>query len=233
MQNIFITGANRGIGLGFAWYYLTHEARVFAGCRTPQQAARLKELQAQYGDKLVIVPLEVTDEDSIRKAQQMISGVTDRLDVVINNAGVLHTSHNLSEVTTEGLSDSFAVNAIAPMMVAKHFAALLQAGDTPKLVNITMPTPPITKWTRTENHAYIASRYATNALTKMLALELGSKGIITVALHPGYLQTDMNHYSAEAVPVEAGIGAAAGVIDGLTMEQNGLCFLSNGNAYDW
>jgi NAD(P)-dependent dehydrogenase (short-subunit alcohol dehydrogenase family) len=233
MQNIFITGANRGIGLGFAWYYLTHNARVFAGCRTPDQATRLKELQAQYGDKLVIVSLEVTDEDSIRIARQIIGGMTDKLDLLINNAGVFHKSRSLSEVTTDGLNDSFAVNVTAPMIVTKHFVDLLRGGHNPKIVNITMPTPPIAKWTRLENHAYIGSRYATNALTKMLALELGSEGITTAALHPGYLQTDMNNHSAEAVPVEEGIGTAASVIDSLTMEQNGLCFLSNGKAYDW
>jgi NAD(P)-dependent dehydrogenase (short-subunit alcohol dehydrogenase family) len=233
MQNIFITGANRGIGFGFAQHYLAQGARVFAGCRVPEKAAQLHELQARYGDSLVIIPLEVTDESSLRAAHQAISAATTSLDMLINNAGVLHSSHDASEVTAEGLRESFDVNAIAPLMVAKQFVDLLQAGNTPKIVNITMPTPPISKWTRTENHAYIASRYATNALTKMLALEFGGKGIITVALHPGYLQTDMNNYAAIAKPVAEGIGMPAGVIDALTMEQNGLCFLSDGKVYDW
>jgi NAD(P)-dependent dehydrogenase (short-subunit alcohol dehydrogenase family) len=67
----------------------------------------------------------------------------------------------------------------------------------------------------------------------MLAIELGESGLITVALYPGYLQTDMNQYAAEAKPVDEGIPLAARVIDGLSMDDNGKCFMPDGKVYEW
>jgi NAD(P)-dependent dehydrogenase (short-subunit alcohol dehydrogenase family) len=99
-------------------------------------------------------------------------------------------------------------------------------------VNLTAPTPPISKYPRAVNHAYMASRYALNALTKMIALEWESKGIITVALWPGYISTDMNRDPA-AAPVETAIPLAAQVIDSLTADHNGCCLLPDGTRYDW
>lgn len=128
---------------------------------------------------------------------------------------------------------SFAVNTVAPMMVIQAFVDLLEKGENPKIVNITMPTPPISKLPKMGNHHYVASRYALNGLTKLTALELAEKGIITVGLYPGYLKTDMNNHSEQAANIEEGIPLAADVIDGLTMEQNGLALLPNGKVYEW
>jgi NAD(P)-dependent dehydrogenase (short-subunit alcohol dehydrogenase family) len=100
-------------------------------------------------------------------------------------------------------------------------------------VNITMPTQPISKLIRTENHPYIASRYALNSLTKMLALELGEFGITTIGLYPGMIQTDMNQYSTAAVPAAEGILKAVDTIQNITPDQNGLAILPDGTVYDW
>ena len=118
-------------------------------------------------------------------------------------------------------------------MVAKAFIELLRAGAPSKLVNITMPTQPISKLDRTENHPYIVSRYALNSLTKMLALELAEFGITTIGLYPGMIQTDMNQYSAEAVPAAEGILKAVTTIESITPDQNGLALLPDGTTYNW
>jgi NAD(P)-dependent dehydrogenase (short-subunit alcohol dehydrogenase family) len=231
MQTILVTGANRGIGLGFVQYYLSQGERVFATYRA--RGERLFELQLQYPERLTIVALDVTDYESIEAARGVVGDVTQSLDVLLNNAGVFFPSESFKEATGEGLLESFRVNAIAPLRMAKRFVDLLEAGNNPRLVNITMPTPPLAKLTRTANHSYVASRYALNALTKMLALELAEKGIITAALWPGFLRTDMNNMNLEATPVAEGIPAAAKVIDSLTMEHNGTCLLPDGKIYDW
>jgi NAD(P)-dependent dehydrogenase (short-subunit alcohol dehydrogenase family) len=118
-------------------------------------------------------------------------------------------------------------------MVAKAFVELLRAGAPSKLVNITMPTLPISKWTRLENQIYVSSRYALNSLTKMMALELGEFGITTVGLYPGMIQTDMNGYSPEAIPAADGIPKAVDTIQRITPDQNGLALLPDGTVYDW
>src|SRR5690349_11331824 len=109
MQQVFITGANRGIGLGFVELYLARGARVFAGCRAPENVPQLQVLGERYPEQLSIVTLDVSDEDIIKAAYQMISAQAKVLDLLINNAGVFHASPRLNEITAHGLRDSLAV----------------------------------------------------------------------------------------------------------------------------
>jgi NAD(P)-dependent dehydrogenase (short-subunit alcohol dehydrogenase family) len=88
MTHILITGANRGIGLGFATHYLAQGAQVFATCRAASDRAALDALQTRYPDSLTIVELDVTDEDSIARARQQVGQHIPALDILINNAGV-------------------------------------------------------------------------------------------------------------------------------------------------
>ena len=233
MQQVFITGANRGIGLALTREYLNRGAKVFAACRDPEHATALHDLVDQCGDQIVIIPLEVTDAASIEAAHKAVQTHTSSLDVLINNAGILWPADDFTQVTAEALMDSFAVNAVAPLRIIQRFAEMVAAGTTPRIVNITGPTPPISKLSHRGNYIYLTSRYASNALTKMVALDLADRGIITVALWPGFIQTDMNNHNPEAALPEEGIIPAVNVIEGLTLEHNGCCLLNDGRVYEW
>lgn len=233
MNNVLVTGANRGIGLAFVQEYLQRGSRVIATCRQPSQAKQLHELQQTYGEALIIQQMDVADPQQIAACQAEVAKRVDALHLLINNAGILRQSERLAEIEMHDLLDSFQINAAGPVMVAKAFLELLRAGAPSELVNITMPTQPISKLDRTENHPYIASRYALNSLTKMLAIELAEFGITTIGLYPGMIQTDMNQYSAEAVPAAEGIPIAVNTIESITPDQNGLAFLPDGSIYNW
>lgn len=233
MQQVFITGANRGIGLALTREYLNRGAKVFAACRDPEHAAALHDLVNQCGHQIVIVPLEVTDAAQIDQCYAAVKAHTSGLDVLINNAGIFRPADDFTQITAEALIDSFAVNAVAPVRIIQRFADMVAAGTHPRIVNITGPTPPISKLPRRGNHIYLASRYASNALTKMVALDLADRGIITVALWPGFIRTDMNNHNPEAAPPEEGIIPAVNVIEALTMEHNGCCLLNDGSVYEW
>lgn len=233
MNNVLITGANRGIGVAFVSEYLQRGSRVIATCRQPSQANHLHELQRAHGDALIILPMDVANPQQIAACQAEVTKRVDALHLLINNAGILRQAGQLAEIEMHDLVESFQINAAGPVIVAKAFLELLRAGVPSKLVNITMPTQPISKLTRTENHPYIASRYALNSLTKMMALELKEHGITTIGLYPGMIQTDMNQYSAEAVPAAEGIPIAVSAIENITPDQNGLAILPDGTIYDW
>ena len=233
MKNMLVTGANRGIGLAFVSAYLQLGYRVFATCRQPDKSARLHELQRAYGEELIILPMDVTNPQQITDCQAEVARKVDALHLLINNAGILRQSGQLTQIEMPDLLESFQVNAAGPVIVAKAFLELLRAGAPSKLVNITMPTQPISKLDRMENHPYIASRYALNSLTKMLALELKEFGITTIGLYPGMIQTDMNQYSPEGIPADEGIPRAVNVIQSLTPDQNGLALLPDGSIYNW
>jgi NAD(P)-dependent dehydrogenase (short-subunit alcohol dehydrogenase family) len=233
MNNVLVTGANRGIGLAFVSAYLQRGSRVIATCRQPSQARELHELQDTYGEAIIILRMDVTDHQQVAACQAEVAKRTDALHLLINNAGILRQSARLAEIEMHDLMDSFQVNAAGPVIVAKAFLELLRAGAPSKLVNITMPTQPISKLDRTENHPYIASRYALNSLTKMLAQELAEFRITTIGLYPGMIQTDMNQYSAEAEPASEGIPKAVNTIENITPDQNGLAILPDGTIYNW
>jgi NAD(P)-dependent dehydrogenase (short-subunit alcohol dehydrogenase family) len=78
----------------------------------------------------------------------------------------------------------------------------------------------------------LASRYALNTLTKMMALELRALGVIAVALWPGYLRTEMNHIAVEAMPPEEALPQVVSLIDQLTWDHTG-CFMPDGKVFAW
>lgn len=233
MTSVLITGTNRGIGLGFVREYLARGTHVFAACRVPDEAIHLQQLKQTHGNQLTLIPMEVTNPDDIQAAARRVQAETSALDILINNAGVFFPSKSFNDLSPEALARSFAVNSIAPLQVIGQFLPLLQNSSAPTIVNITMPTRPLSKLQRTEHHGYIASRYALNALTKMLALELKAQGVTVVALWPGYLQTDMNNMAAEATPPEQALPQVVDLIERLTLEQTGTCLLPDGTTFDW
>jgi NAD(P)-dependent dehydrogenase (short-subunit alcohol dehydrogenase family) len=131
------------------------------------------------------------------------------------------------------LTQSFAVNSIAPLLVSQQFLLLLQTSSSPKIVNVTAPTRPISQLQRTENHSYMARRYAMNALTKMMALELRPLGVLVVALWPSYLKTDMNDMAEDATPPEEALPQVVDLIDNLTWDHTGSCLMPNGEIFAW
>jgi NAD(P)-dependent dehydrogenase (short-subunit alcohol dehydrogenase family) len=233
MSNVLVTGANRGIGLAFVSEYLKRGDRVIGTCRYPSKATLLHKLQQEYGAALILLPMDVTNPEQIAACRTEVTRRVNALHLLINNAGIFRPVERLAQIELNDLLESFQVNAAGPVMVAQAFVDLLHAGAPSRLVNITMPTRPLSEWSRVENHSYIASRYALNSLTKMLALELIHLGITTVALYPGMIQTDMNGYAEQAIPAAQGIPIAVDTIQSVQPDQNGLALLPDGTVYNW
>lgn len=232
-MNVVVTGTSRGIGLAFVREYVSRGHTVVAGCRTPETAEELNELSQSSNSRLHVQTLDVTNVDSTKAFGALVSRQLTHLDVLVNNAGVFHASGGISEVSHRDLVVSFETNAIGPMVVLRELLALLEGGPGGKVVNITMPTRPIAKLSRTENHSYIASRYALNALTKMASLELEDSGVSVYALWPGYLRTDMNDMSEEATDPADAIPGLVDLIASLPHDRTGTLVMPDGTTFDW
>jgi len=206
-----VQGASRGIGLEFVRQLLAQPAvgRVFAACRAPDRAGDLAALAASE-PRLQLVPLDVTDEAEIARAAETVAGMTDRLHLVLNCAGVLHggaaslaPEKRLADVRPEALALSFAVNAFGPLLVAKHFERLLAHRERAVFASISARVGSIGDNRLGGWYAYRGAKAAQNMFTKTLAIEWSRsrRNVVCVALHPGTTDTDLSQpFQANVAP---------------------------------
>lgn len=234
MRRVLITGANRGLGFEFVRQCLARGDRVFAGCRNPAKATALQALSADHPGQLTIPPLDVTDEETIAACVEAIRSQVDGLDLLINNAGIYPRGETPTTLNADTMLRAFHVNAVGPMIVAKHCLDLLRAGDHPRIVNISSKMGSLW-WKEREgggDYSYCSSKAALNMLTRTLAFDLRSDGIIVVALNPGWVQTDMGGSNADLTPAESVCGMLE-VIERLTESDSSKFFTWEGKEHPW
>jgi len=232
MKRVLITGANRGIGLELATQYTAQGDQVFAGCRAPNRAAELKNLENQHPGQVTIFPIDVTNPALISEAASTVAEQAQALDLLINNAAINMGDEALSEVRSEDLLRTLHVNAIGPVIVAQYFRDLLVKGDHPVIVNISSESGSISKMTRFRGYGYYGSKAAENMYTRALALDPEIEGVTVIAMHPGWVRTDMGGPNARLSTHESAAGILR-VIDGLTPRDNGKFFTWDGSEYPW
>ncbi len=232
MKRILITGANRGVGLELAIQYVARGDQVFAGCRSPENAAALDELSTNHPGQVVILPLDVTNEQSIIQCATKVATEVDGLDILINNAAVHGGDEHLSEVKAEILLRVLHVNAVSAVLVAQAFIQLLKKGNHPKLINVSSEAGSIERMGHFRGYNYYGSKAALNMYTRSLAWEPEIEGVTVIAIHPGWVRTDMGGPAAHLSTTESAQGLRK-VIDSLTTEDNGKFFTWEGNEYPW
>ena len=232
MQRSFITGANRGIGFGLVRHLLARGDRVFAGCRNPEQAYELNALQHEHGDQLSVVPLDVTDPAAVNSAAATLQGLTDGLDLLINNAGVGGGRQNLGGLQPDDLLATLRVNTVGPLLVSQALLPLLKKGRRPAIINITSRMGSVDDNCSGGSYAYRASKAALNMVNKSLAVDLAGAGIIAVVIHPGWVQTDMGGAHAR-ISVDTSVQGMLAVIAGLSASDTGRFLAWDGEEIPW
>ncbi|XP_068022688.1 C-signal-like [Melanerpes formicivorus] len=254
IHSVLVTGANRGIGLGFIQHFLgmpTPPKWVFAGCRDPkgQRAQELQKLASKHPN-LVIIPLEVSNPASIKAAAATVekhlggSGLT----LLINNAGIAKF-HNLEDETLEDMTQIYTTNTIGPMLMGQAFLPLLKkaAQGSPgsglscskaAIVNVASDTGSIASsiaWDMVQLVSYRCSKAALNMLTKCQSLEYRQHGILCVGVHPGWVQTDMGSTPGQKPPVtvDASIQGMLKVLSSLSEKDTGTFLDWEGKVVPW
>ncbi len=215
-QTVLITGANRGIGLEFASQYNDLGYDVIATARSPERAKKLETLGVR------IEQLDVANPNSVADLAKKLEGAP--IDILINNAGVLHgRGDKLEDVDFEEVERSFDINTIGPLRVTQALLPNLRKGKEKKIINITSRLGSI-QHNSGGMYAYRASKAALNQLNKTLSHELGAEGFVCIVIHPGWVQTDMGGSQATYTTKRS----VAGMID--VIKQSGRS--SNGKFYD-
>lgn len=195
MPVAIVSGANRGLGLELVRQLLERGWRVVAACRKTQ-VRRLTELAGAHPGHLHVMPLDVTSERSIAAFVGEVALVTERIDLLLNNAGVLISGERFGQVAAKSLQESFAVNAAGALLLTQACAGLLQHADGARVVNVSTVMGSIAGTDTFRTPSYAMSKAALNMATRLLAAELSPQGITVTAFHPGWVQTDMGGANA-------------------------------------
>jgi len=228
-----VTGANRGLGLEFVRQLLADDARVVATCRQPGKATALNTLAAEHPGHLKVLPLDVGDarsRDELVREWPLAAGEDARIGLLVNNAGVLHSGERFGTLSAEVLDDSLRINATGPLLLTQALAPLLVDGA--RVANLSSQLGSIANTARFGTPSYAISKAAQNMATVQLAHALRERGIVVVALHPGWVQTDMGGAGASEVP-EASVAGLRRVIAGLRDADSGRFLDFNGKALPW
>lgn len=220
MPTVFITGANRGIGLAFAQSYAASGWRVLAACREPDKAGALK---AVTGD-IAVHTLEVTDEAQLAALAKALNG--ERIDVLINNAGVG------GEESTEGWLRTLHINCIAPIRIAQALLPLVLQSERKVVASLTSGMGSIGDNTSGGSYAYRSSKAALNAAMKSLSVDLTKRGASVIVINPGWVRTDMGGAGARMTAADS-VERMRKVIDGAGPAQNGKFYNYDGREYPW
>ncbi|XP_074872831.1 C-signal-like [Carettochelys insculpta] len=244
LRGVLVTGANQGIGLGLIKQLLRNwnpPEWVFATCRDPvgERMQELHNLAAKLPN-LVIVVLKVTDPASIKEAAPRVevhlkgSG----LSVLINNVGILKL--NMLELETpEDVALVYSTKVIGPLLMSqiRAFLPLLKqaAQGSPQrglscskaaVANMSSMAGSIQNvcgWEMVQIISYRCSKVALNMLTKCQALRYSRDGILSVAVHPGWVQTDMGNFSSiqHPITVDESVRGMLQVLSTLSEKDNG------------
>jgi len=195
-MNILITGANRGIGLEMVRYSMEQGWRVFACCRNPHTADNLFNIAKLSNGQISVHIADMQELGTLQALSYELRN--DAIDILINNAGIYGSDKNaFGSVDVESWLQAFQVNSIAPLKMVEAFAEQLSMGKRKIVACMSSKMGSMADNGYGSSYIYRSSKAALNAVVKSLSIDLKEKGIITVALHPGWVKTDMGGFNAE------------------------------------
>jgi NAD(P)-dependent dehydrogenase (short-subunit alcohol dehydrogenase family) len=223
MRTVLITGANRGIGLALAQQFTARGDRVIAVCRQSSPALDATAATVEAG-------VDVSDDAAVHALAARLADT--RIDTLVLNAGILgqESLGTIDAAGFERMRRQFEVNALGPLRVAQALRDRMAEGG--KIGIITSRMGSVADNGSGGYYGYRASKAAVNAIGKSLALDLESRGIAVVLLHPGYVATDMVGGNGDVSPAQAA-SQLIERLDALTLAQSGSFQHANGSALPW
>lgn len=232
MPSVLITGANRGLGLEFAKQYGEADWLVMACCRDPEKARELKALAEAFQGRLSVHPLDVRLPESVSTLAGALRG--QPLDILLNNAGIYGDERHddFGRIDYDRWAETFSVNVMGPMRMAEAFLDNVSRSQRKIIACVSSRMGSVADNTSGGSYLYRSSKAALNAIVKSLSVDLREKGITVVALHPGWVSTDMGGPNAPTRPQES-IQGLRKVLEGLKVADSGKFLSHDGSEVPW
>lgn len=231
MQTVFITGANRGLGLEFCRQYAEAGWRVIAACRNPSQATQLKLLSERY-QNVRIESLDVANFSEIDALSTRLG--LESIDILLNNAGIYpdNQEHSFGQLDYPAWLEAFTINSMAPVKLAEALLPHIQRSQKKLIVSISS-----LMGSMADNHSggsllYRSSKASLNAAMKSLSIDLLAQSIGVLILHPGWVLTDMGGKNA-LIDVKESVTGMRSQIENFTLAQSGSFLKYDGSTLPW
>lgn len=187
--HLFITGANRGIGLEMVKQFAQSNWQISACCRNPATATELSAL-AQANTDIKLYALDVTDYQAIANLASQLKDTS--FDLLINNAGIYGPKgSSLDNLDLEAWRQVFETNTIAPLKLIQAFTPHVAASEGKRVAVLSSKMGSISDNQSGSAYIYRSSKTALNQVIKSLSIDLSPQGIQVIALHPGWVRTEM------------------------------------------
>lgn len=186
-----VTGGNRGIGREVVRQLHEKGLSVVLSCRNLVDGRKVVDEFGGASDQLMFLQLDISDKESISRAFHEFGERFERLDVLVNNAGILlDASESILTVSEGVINRTLDTNSLGPLRVTRTFLPLLKNSDNARVINVSSLAGQL-KDMGSWAPAYSISKTALNAVTCLLSNELKVDGIAVNAVSPGWIRTDM------------------------------------------
>jgi short-subunit dehydrogenase len=228
MGTVFITGANRGLGLEFVKEFSEKDYEVIATCRDPNSSSDLTNL-AKSNLKIQLHQLDVSNTKNIQDLSNHLKNKP--IDILINNAGI-YRSGSFNSVNKDSWVESFITNTIGPYEVIEYFLPNVLQGREKKVVSITSKMGSIDDNTSGGSYIYRSSKTALNSMMRSLTHDLRTNDIATMTLHPGWVRTDMGGPGGW-IDVKESVSGMINQISNLSLQNTGRYIDYAGKPIKW
>jgi NAD(P)-dependent dehydrogenase (short-subunit alcohol dehydrogenase family) len=201
-----VTGGNKGIGFEVARQLARKGFHVFLGARNPAAGKSAAEkLRKEGAGEVTFLQIDVSNQDSVRRAAEEFSRVADHLDSLVNNAGIARDDdEGVLKISVETFETTLRTNTIGPLIVSQAFVLLLKKSSAPRIVNVSCGGGQLTDGADGWAPAYCISKTALNGVTSQLAAALPNFAVNSVC--PGWVRTDMGSANATRSVAEGAAG---------------------------
>ncbi len=228
-QIALVTGANRGIGLEVCRQLADLNYRVFLGSRNLKKGEEAVRELNHPGGKITAIELDVSKDESVKKAFQQIKQETPVIDVIVNNAAIHYDDwENVTTVDLKIVREALETNTFGAIRVINTFLPLIIESSRGRIVNVSSEAGSLDSMSA-GTPAYNMSKVSLNALTIMYAEKLRSHNILVNSVCPGWTFTDMGKGGR---PVSEG---AKSVVWAVTIHDDGPTggFFRDGKPLKW
>ncbi|EFC46495.1 predicted protein [Naegleria gruberi] len=222
-NTFFIVGASRGIGLELVKQLLQSNPNRIVHATTRSHSDSLAQLQQEVTTQRLIIHenLDVNNDESTEALVQKLLNQNVKIDVLINNAGIIGKD-SIGSVSRQELSNMLQTNTFSPIIVSQKFYNNQLINQNGLIVNISSIIGSIELGIGHvfNSASYAISKAALNMVSKLQSLAFAEGKVNAISLHPGWLQTQLGGQNAP-LSVDVGVSGIVKVIDNFNQEQNG------------